>query len=153
MSLPILPTISTSCIVISAILVAIGWWQIAHRHVNTHKKVMLWAAFFALTFFIIYATRTIFIGNTDFGGPDSVRTYYKIFLIFHINLATIGGVLGLVQIITAFKDKFKWHRRIGPVASIILFFTGITGVAVYLLLYVIYPGGETTSVIKATLGL
>ena len=148
MSLPILPTISTSCIVISAILVAIGWWQIAHRHVNTHKKVMLWAAFFALTFFIIYATRTIFIGNTD-----SVRTYYKIFLIFHINLATIGGVLGLVQIITAFKDKFKWHRRIGPVASIIWFFTGITGVAVYLLLYVIYPGGETTSVIKATLGL
>ena len=132
MSLPILPTISTSCIVISAILVAIGWWQIAHRHVNTHKKV---------------------IGNTDFGGPDSVRTYYKIFLIFHINLATIGGVLGLVQIITAFKDKFKWHRRIGPVASIIWFFTGITGVAVYLLLYVIYPGGETTSVIKATLGL
>ena len=41
MSLPILPTISTSCNVISAILVAIGWWQIAHRHVNTHKKVML----------------------------------------------------------------------------------------------------------------
>ncbi|AUJ52527.1 hypothetical protein B2G94_08355 [Staphylococcus hominis subsp. hominis] len=153
MSLPILPTISTSCIVISAILVAIGWWQIAHRHVNTHKKVMLWAAFFALTFFIIYATRTIFIGNTDFGGPDSVRTYYKIFLIFHVNLATIGGVLGLVQIITAFKDKFKWHRKIGPVASIIWFFTGITGVAVYLLLYVIYPGGETTSLIKATLGL
>ena len=39
MSLPILPTISTSCNVISAILVAIGWWQIAHRHVNTHKKL------------------------------------------------------------------------------------------------------------------
>ena len=151
MSLPILPTISTSCIVISAILVAIGWWQIAHRHVNTHKK-LCYGQHFRINVFIIYATRTIFIGNTDFGGPDSVRTYYKI-LIFHINLATIGGVLGLVQIITAFKDKFKWHRRIGPVASIIWFFTGITGVAVYLLLYVIYPGGETTSVIKATLGL
>ena len=152
MSLPILPTISTSCIVISAILVAIGWWQIAHRHVNTHKNYVM-GSIFRINVFIIYATRTIFIGNTDFGGPDSVRTYYKIFLIFHINLATIGGVLGLVQIITAFKDKFKWHRRIGPVASIIWFFTGITGVAVYLLLYVIYPGGETTSVIKATLGL
>ena len=72
---------------------------------------MLGAAFFALTFFIIYSIRTIFIGNTDFGGPDSVRTYYKIFLIFHVNLATIGGVLGLVQIITAFKDKFKWHEE------------------------------------------
>ena len=116
-------------------------------------KNYVMGSIFRINVFIIYATRTIFIGNTDFGGPDSVRTYYKIFLIFHINLATIGGVLGLVQIITAFKDKFKWHRRIGPVASIIWFFTGITGVAVYLLLYVIYPGGETTSVIKATLGL
>ena len=151
MSLPILPTISTSCIVISAILVAIGWWQIAHRHVNTHKSYVM-GSIFRINVFIIYATRTIFIGNTDFGGPDSVRTYYKIFLIFHINLATIGGVLGLVQIITAFKDKFKWHRRIGPVASIYGSLL-VLQVAVYLLLYVIYPGGETTSVIKATLGL
>ena len=51
MSLPILPTISTSCNVISAILVAIGWWQIAHRHVNTHKSYVR-AAFFALTFLL-----------------------------------------------------------------------------------------------------
>ena len=153
MGVPILPTISTTCIVISAILIAIGWRLIWKREINKHKNVMLAAAVFALTFFLIYASRTIFIGNTAFGGPASIKKYYTIFLFFHINLATIGGILGLVQIITAFKDKFKWHRRIGPVASIIWFFTGITGVAVYLLLYVIYPGGETTSVIKATLGL
>ena len=62
---------------------------------------------FALAFFIIYASRTIFIGNTAFGGPDSVKLYYTIFLIFHINLATIGGILGAVQIITALKDKLR----------------------------------------------
>ena len=45
MSLPILPTISTSCIVIGAILVAIGWWQIAHRHVNTHKSYVMGSIF------------------------------------------------------------------------------------------------------------
>ncbi|GEQ04827.1 DUF420 domain-containing protein [Staphylococcus gallinarum] len=153
MNLPILPTISTSFIVISAILVAIGWRKIWKREIESHKKVMLCAAFFALAFFIIYASRTIFIGNTAFGGPDSVKLYYTIFLIFHINLATIGGILGAVQIITALKDKLKIHRRIGPIASIIWFFTAITGVAVYVLLYVLYPGGETTSLIKATLGL
>ncbi|MCG7338764.1 DUF420 domain-containing protein [Staphylococcus sp. ACRSN] len=153
MSLPILPTISTSFIVISAILVAIGWRKIWKKDIESHKKVMLFAAFFALAFFIIYASRTIFIGNTAFGGPDSVKLYYTIFLIFHINLATIGGILGAIQIITAFRDKLKIHRRIGPIASIIWFFTAITGVAVYTLLYVLYPGGETTSLIKATLGL
>lgn len=153
MNLPILPTISTSCIVISAILIAIGWWQIWQRHVHAHKKVMLWAAVFALTFFIIYATRTVFIGNTDFGGPDYLRPYYKAFLFFHITLATLGGIGGLIQIITAFKDKFNIHRKLGPTASIIWFLTAITGVMVYILLYVLYPGGETTSIIKATLGL
>ena len=114
---------------------------------------MLWAAIFALTFFIIYACRTIFIGNTAFGGPDSIKVYYTIFLVFHIVLATVGGVLGSIQIILAFKDKFNIHRKVGPVASIVWFFTAITGVAVYILLYVLYPGGETTSLLKATLGL
>ncbi|MBE5661699.1 DUF420 domain-containing protein [Staphylococcus aureus] len=152
MGVPILPTISTTCIVISAILIAIGWRLIWKREINKHKNVMLAAAFFALTFFLIYASRTIFIGNTAFGGPASIKKYYTIFLIFHINLATIGGILGLVQIITAFKDKFNIHRKFGPFASVVWFFTAITGVAVYLLLYVLYPGGETTSLIKATFG-
>ena len=152
MNLPILPTISTSCIIISAILIAIGWRLIWKRNIEAHKKVMLTAAVFALIFFIIYASRTIFIGNTAFGGPDSIEIYYTTFLVFHINLATIGAILGIIQIITAFKDKFNIHRKVGPVASIIWFFTAITGVAVYLLLYVIYPGGETTSLLKATFG-
>lgn len=122
------------------------------KEINKHKNVMLAAAVFALTFFLIYASRTIFIGNTAFGGPASIKKYYTIFLFFHINLATIGGVLGLVQIITAFKDKYNVHRKFGPFASVIWFCTAITGVAVYLLLYVLYPGGETTSLIKATFG-
>lgn len=153
MNVPILPTISTSCIVISAILVAIGWILIWKRQIHKHKNIMLWAAIFALTFFIIYACRTIFIGNTAFGGPDSIKVYYTIFLVFHIVLATVGGVLGSIQIILAFKDKFNIHRKVGPVASIVWFFTAITGVAVYILLYVLYPGGETASLLKATLGL
>ena len=76
MNVPILPTISTSCIVISAILVAIGWALIWKRQVHKHKNIMLWAAFFALTFFIIYAARTIFIGNTAFGGPSSEWSHH-----------------------------------------------------------------------------
>ena len=74
---------------------------------------MLWAAFFALTFFIIYAARTIFIGNTAFGGPSSIKVYYTIFLVFHIILATVGGVLGLIQIILAFKINFIFTEKLG----------------------------------------
>ncbi|MEY9866164.1 putative membrane protein [Peribacillus sp. B2I2] len=152
MSLPILPTISTAFIVLSAITVAIGWYQIKQRKIETHKKTMMVAAVFAVIFFTIYLSRTVFIGSTSFGGPDDIKIYYTIFLIFHITLATTGAVLGIIMLTTGFKGKFAIHKKIGPVTSIIWFFTGITGVAVYILLYVIYHGGETTSLIKAILG-
>lgn len=152
MSIPILPTISTTFIVLSAITVAIGWNQIRQKKIEAHKKTMMTAAAFALIFFIIYASRTIFVGNTSFGGPDNIKVFYTLFLIFHIFLATTGAILGIITLFTGYKNQLVKHRKLGPVTSIIWFFTAITGVAVYLLLYVIYKGGETTSVIKAILG-
>jgi putative membrane protein len=151
-SLPILPTISTSFIVLSAIFVAIGWYLIRQRKVEAHKKVMIWAAVFALLFFLIYLSRTVFIGNTSFGGPDNIKIYYTIFLFFHIVLATVGAIFGIVTLLSGFKNNLLKHKKLGPVTSVIWFFTATTGVAVYLLLYVFYRGGETTSVIKAILG-
>lgn len=152
MSLPVLPTISTFFIVLSAVLVAIGWILVSNKKVEAHKKTMFAAAISALIFFIIYMSRTVFIGNTAFGGPDDIKIYYTVFLVFHIFLATTGAVFGLVTIWAGYKNNLKRHRKIGPITSIIWFFTAITGVAVYLLLYVFYHGGETTSVFRAILG-
>ena len=152
MNLPVLPIISTFFIVLSAVLVAIGWALIKQKKIEAHKKMMTAAAISALTFFVIYASRTIFIGNTAFGGPDDIKIYYTVFLIFHITLATTGAVFGLVTLYLGYKNNIKKHRKIGPITSVIWFFVAITGVAVYLLLYVFYTGGETTSVFKAILG-
>ncbi|SOC35291.1 DUF420 domain-containing protein [Ureibacillus acetophenoni] len=148
----LLPTISTAFIVISAVLVAIGWVLIAKRNIESHKKVMTAAGVSALIFFIIYASRTVFIGNTAFGGPENLKGYYTFFLIFHIILATTGAVFGIVSLLTGFKNKLSIHRKIGPITSIVWFFVAITGVMVYLLLYILFEPGETTSVIKAILG-
>ncbi|AVQ98931.1 DUF420 domain-containing protein [Oceanobacillus sp. M65] len=150
--MPFLPTISTFFIVLSAILVAFGWRFIVKGKAATHKKTMIAAAISALIFFIIYASRTVFVGNSSFGGPEELEIYYTLFLIFHIFLATSGAIFGIVTLTLAFKRKIKKHRKIGPVTSIIWFFTAITGVMVYLLLYIFYDSGETTSMIKAILG-
>ncbi|HJF30867.1 MAG TPA: DUF420 domain-containing protein [Sporosarcina psychrophila] len=152
MNLPLLPTISTLFIVLSAILVAIGWNLIRKKKIEAHKKTMLAAAASAILFLIIYVSRTILVGNTSFGGPDKLKIYYTVFLVFHIVLATTGAVLGGVTIHAGLKNNLVRHRKLGPIASIIWFFTAITGVAVYLLLYVFYKGGEVTSMFKAILG-
>ncbi len=152
MNVPLLPTISTLLIVLSALFVAIGWNLIRQRKIEAHKKWMIAAAVAAVLFLIIYISRTILVGNTSFGGPDSVKRYYTIFLIFHINLATFGAILGGITLRAGLKNNLDKHRKLGPIASVVWFLTAITGVAVYLLLYVFYPGGETTSAIRAILG-
>lgn len=151
-NIPFLPTLSTFFIVLSAIFVIIGWYFIKKRNIESHKKMMLLAALFAVLFLLIYLSRTIIIGNTAFGGPDNIKIYYTIFLIFHIVLSTTGAVLGVITIRLGLKNQLEKHRKFGPVTSIIWLFTAITGIAVYVLLYILYPGGETTSMIKAILG-
>ncbi|TFB23352.1 DUF420 domain-containing protein [Filobacillus milosensis] len=150
--MPFLPTISTAFIVLSAIFIAIGWVLIAKNKRKQHKYVMITGAIFALTFFILYMSRTIFIGNTSFGGPEDMKIFYTIFLIFHIILATTGGIFGIVTLTLAFKRNISKHRKIGPITSIIWFFTAITGVMVYLLLYIIYDGEHGTNLFKAIFG-
>jgi putative membrane protein len=148
----LLPTISTSFIVISAILVAFGWYHIAKRHTQTHIKLMTGAAIFASLFFIVYVSRTLFVGNTAFGGPDSLKPIYLAFLLFHIVLATVGGVMGLITIRLGYVKKLAAHRKIGPVTSVVWLCTAITGVTVYYLLYIKYPGGDIKPVFDAIFG-
>jgi putative membrane protein len=148
----LLPTISTSFIALSGILVAFGWYHIRRKNTQTHIKLMKWAAVFATAFFLTYVSRTLFVGNTMFGGPEEVRVFYQIFLLFHIVLATVGGVMGLVTLYYGYKRQYEKHKRIGPWTSVIWFGSAITGVTVYTLLYVIYPGGTTTGVLDVIFG-
>lgn len=153
MGVPFLPTLSTFLIVVSGILVAIGWKLARAKKLEAHKKTMIAATISAVLFLIIYLSRTIFFGNTAFAGPENAKIYYTVFLIFHIVLATTSAVFGAIVIRAGFKRNLKRHRKLGPLTAIIWIFTAITGIAVYLLLYIIYKGGETTSMIKAILGL
>lgn len=147
-----LPTISTLFIVISAVFVAIGWGLIVKKKKKAHKKAMVIAAYSALLFFITYASKTIFIGNTSFGGPDHLQVYYLIFLIFHIVLATVSLIFGIITLRLAYKRNIPRHEKLGPFTSVIWLFTAVTGVMVYLFLYIFFPSGEVTTLIRAILG-
>lgn len=113
---------------------------------------MLWGAFFALVFFVIYVSRTIFVGNTTFGGPEHIKLAYHLFLFFHIFLATTAAVFGIVTLLHAFNKRFAKHKRIGRYTAVIWLLTAPTGVAVYILLYIMFPGGDTKPMIDAILG-
>lgn len=148
----LLPLISTIFIGISAFFVAIGWIVIAKGNKELHKKMMFLGALFASIFFITYVYKTVFVGSTAFGGPQEVKVYYTIFLIFHIILATSAAILGIISIVSGYKNNLHLHRKLGPITSIVWFFSAASGIAVYLLLYVIYDQGEVTNVFRAIWG-
>lgn len=148
----LLPFISTLCIAISAVLVAIGWYQIRKGKRESHQRLMTAGAIFAVLFFTIYVSKTVFVGSTKFGGPEYLQPVYLIFLLFHIVLATVAAVFGLVTLYLGFKKNFRKHKKIGPYTSIIWFVAATTGVTVYLLLYILFPGGETGGLIEAIFG-
>lgn len=152
--LNVLPAISTLFIVISASLVAFGWYHIRKGRQETHRKLMLTGAVFALLFFLIYISRTIFVGNTAFSesAPVWIRDAYFAFLIFHILLATVAAAFGIVTLLQAFKKQFAKHKKVGRWTAVMWLCTAPTGIMVYLLLYVLYPGGTTKPVIDAILG-
>lgn len=145
----LLPLISTIFIGISATFVALGWIAVAKRKIEQHKKMMFLGALFATVFFITYVAKTVFVGSTAFGGPEEIKIYYTVFLIFHIILATTAAVLGIIALISGYKNNMKLHRKLGPLTSIVWFFSATSGIMVYLLLYVIYPPGEVTKVFQA----
>lgn len=147
-----LPFISTVFIALSAIAVAVGWYLIAKRKIEAHKKAMFWAAVLATIFFITYLSKTFFVGSTTFGGPDHIAFYYQIFLIIHIILSTIAAVLGIATLVSGYKNNLKRHRKLGPITSVLWFISAITGIAVYFLLYVIFDPGETTNLFRAIIG-
>ncbi|MGM8364250.1 DUF420 domain-containing protein [Virgibacillus sp. W0181] len=150
--MPFLPTVSTIFIIISATFVAIGWRLIIKGKKTAHKKAMTFAAYSALLFFVTYITKTVVVGSTSFGGPEDIKVYYTVFLLFHIILATVGLVFGVTTLVLAWKRNITKHEKIGPITSVIWFGGAITGVIVYFLLYVVFRGGETTSLIRAILG-
>ena len=143
------PGVSTLFIAISGVLVAIGWRQIIQKKREAHQKTMFWAAITAILFFIFYISRTLFVGSTTWGGPEELKPYYLIFLFFHIFMATIGAVFGITTLTLGYKAKFAKHRKWGRITAIIWFISASTGILVYLLLYIMFPGGHTDSLFNS----
>ncbi|RAU92005.1 DUF420 domain-containing protein [Paenibacillus sp. YN15] len=150
----VLPTICTLLIAISATFVGFGWHAIVKGRRERHQKLMLWGAVTALLFFLLYVGRTVFVGNTSFSeeAPVWVRDAYFVFLLFHIVLATVAGAFGLVTLYQAYKKDFARHRRVGRLTAVLWLCTAPTGIMVYVLLYLLYPGGATKPVIDAIFG-
>lgn len=137
----------------SAVAVAIGWYFIRRKNVNIHRRFMLTGATFGALFFVSYLASTVWVGDTFYGGPKAYAGAYQVFLLVHILLATVAAVLGVITLRYALRERFQSHRKVAPWTASLWLISAVTGLGVFLLLFVIFPPGpSTTSLIQILQG-
>lgn len=129
----------------SAGFVTAGWYQIRHGKVHRHRRFMLTGAVLGATFFISYVASSFLIGDTYFGGPAAMLAPYQVFLQVHVLLATASAVLGVLTIRYALRATFSRHKKVAPWTAASWLIAAGTGLVVFLLLFVVYPPGPSTT--------
>ncbi|HVB08838.1 MAG TPA: DUF420 domain-containing protein [Bacillota bacterium] len=147
-----LADLSEACMVASACCLIVGWRLIRRGRARAHRRWMLATTFCALGFFLTYVLHSVLLGDTAFGGPAFLRLPYQVFLQTHATLATVAGVLGVITLRRALRGRFSLHRRIAPWTAVLWLIAAGSGLAVFLLLYVIYSPGPTANVLRTMLG-
>lgn len=138
-----LPAMSEAFMLGSATAVAFGWYWIRRGRVERHRRLMLLGSGLGAAFLITYLLKSFVVGDTTFGGPGHLRGPYLIFLAFHILVATVAGIMGVIALRRALNGRLEAHRRIAPATATLWFLAAGTGLVVFLMLYVVYPPGPT----------
>ncbi|MDA1190912.1 MAG: DUF420 domain-containing protein [Candidatus Poribacteria bacterium] len=136
-----LPNVNATLNAISAALLITGYLLIRRRKIPQHRAAMIGAFVASSLFLATYLTYHFYpgVGSVRFVEPSWARPIYLVVLIPHVLLAVTVVPLALITLSLAWRGNFKTHRRFARIALPVWLYVSVTGVIVYLMLYVIFP--------------
>jgi putative membrane protein len=135
----VLPTINATLNGLSAVFLTAGFVNIKRKNIAAHKVCMISAFTTSVLFLICYVTYHILGGLTKFVNPVWFKPWYLLLLGTHIFLAIVIIPLILITLNRAFKERFALHKQIARWTWPLWMYVSVTGVLVYLILYIIFP--------------
>ncbi len=140
MNLPILPTINASLNGLAGIFLVLGFLAIKRRNVALHQYCMRSAftssALFLCTYLYYHLTSA---GITRYKGQGIWKGIYFFVLGTHTPLAVLIVPFIILAIRHAYKGDFVKHTRITRWLYPTWLYVSVTGVIIYLMLYVFKP--------------
>lgn len=136
MSVTDLPTVNATLNGIAAVLLVIGWVLIRRGRVRAHRAVMFSALACSVLFLASYLVYHYQVGSVRFQGTGAVRTLYFGVLLTHTVLAALVPFLAAITLVRALRRHFPRHRAIARWTLPIWLYVSVTGVVVYVMLYV-----------------
>lgn len=131
-----LPLVNASLNGLSTCLLLYGYSLIRQKKREQHKKVMLSAFAVSTVFLVCYLVYHYNVGSVPYQGKGAMRSLYFTILITHVVLAATVPVLAGLTLWRAFQERFDKHRKIARITFPIWLYVSVTGVVVYLMLYV-----------------
>lgn len=141
MTISDLPPINASLNALSTVFLTIGYIFIKQQKQNAHRNCMI-AAFITSTIFLAcYLTYHFNVtAVTKFQGQGIARPIYFFILITHVILAVVIVPLVLMSLSRGLRQRWDAHKRISRWTWPLWMYVSVTGVIVYLMLYVWFPG-------------
>jgi len=133
-----LPTLNALLNGISASLLCAGYFFIRRRRIKAHQICMTTAFGVSVLFLVSYLTLHAKVGSTSFTGVGWVRPFYFFVLITHIVLAALVPFMALATLWRAWHGRFDDHARLARWTLPIWLYVSLTGIVVYLMVYVLY---------------
>lgn len=135
-----LPAVNASLNALSTCFILIGLAFIKadrkRAHIVSMTAAILTSALF-LTCYLIYHFNVVAV--TRFTHPGWPKAVYLFILLTHIPLAVVTVPLVLMTIIPALRARYDTHRRMAKWTVPVWLYVSVTGVLVYLMLYVWFP--------------
>ena len=136
-----LPLINACLNGAATILLCAGLYFVKVKRLTAHRNCMMTAFAVSCVFLVGYIYHKYAVRqsmHTPFSGPDWLKGPYLVMLFSHIALAAAVPVLALMTINRGLKQRVELHKKIARWTFPIWLYVSITGVLIYLLLYVIW---------------
>lgn len=137
-----LPLLNASLNSLATVLLLAGYYFIRQGRRIAHQRCMQVAFATSCLFLISYLYHKIVVVkgvNTPFRGPTVLKPFYLAMLVSHIALAIAIMPLALRTIWLGVKGDFVRHRSLARWTWPLWLYVSVTGVLVYLVLYVFWP--------------
>ena len=132
-----LPLVNASLNALAGTFLVSGWVAIKRGDQKLHQKLMIAALCSSALFLCSYLTYHFLIhGVTKYHRPGILRIIYFFILGTHTPLAVIIVPFSLLAVRHALRKDFRKHTRITRWLLPVWLYVSVTGILVYLMLYV-----------------
>lgn len=145
MDLSFLPLVNACLNGLALVLLVTAYVMIRQRRITTHRNLMIAAFATSGVFLVTYVTHYVWRAqvkggtHTAYHGEGIVALAYYGMLISHILLAMVVPVIAVLLIWLGATKRYDTHKRIARWGLPIWVYVSVTGVLIYLMLYVFNP--------------